>query len=393
MENNIISLKNPDYFFERGMKILIIGGGVAGLAMANAFASKRYRTIVLEKSKQSGEVDRGDVLHYSSMELIKKWGIYNEFVKYHPKVFYDFKILNNKGKLIFNYNLKDIKPPTAFTVLKHHEIENFLENSALKTGLVEVKRGVTCSELISENERIIGVKTQNETYYADLIVIANGSMSKFANQYFEKSFYFEYPMVFFNGCHRLVSEYDNCGYYVLGNKGNMIMVALPNNEMRIGIQFEKKKGFSKLELTEIIKNRLANFPVEKLEFLEGHTYSITSSICKKWWVNGAVLVGDAAHTVHPAGGQGMNLAFQDADTFAELFSTYFETEGIDKVCERYNKIRITEVKKVMKKTHFLGKIGEIQNPFYCLFRQYFLQFSNKFLFLKRAIFKRVVNVE
>lgn len=374
-------------------KIIIVGGGVAGLSIANALASKRYKAIVLEKTRQSGEVDRGDVLHYSSMELIKKWGLYDEFRNFNPKVFHDFKILNNEGKVIFDFNLNKLIQPTCFTVLRHKEIEIFLESTAIKTGLIEIKRGETCKELIVENEIVIGVKTQNTTYIADLTVIANGAKSKFITKYFKPPSFFEYSLIFYNGCYKLISDYDNCGYYVLGDKGNMIIVPLPNNEMRIGIQFEKKQGISKLDLAEIIKTRLSNFPIEKLEFLDGHIYSITNSICPEWWIKGAVVVGDAAHTVHPAGGQGMNLAFSDADTFASILDKYYETEGLDRACDKYSKIRSKEVIKVLNKTHILGTLGEIQHPIYCLFREYFLQFCNIFLFLKRIIFKRIVNVE
>ena len=59
--------------------VLIIGGGVAGLATANALAHKGIRSIVIEKTKMPGEVDRGDVIHQSMIDSFGKWGILDLF--------------------------------------------------------------------------------------------------------------------------------------------------------------------------------------------------------------------------------------------------------------------------------------------------------------------------
>jgi len=54
--------------------VIIAGGGVAGLAAAVALGQMGLDCLVLESRVQRGDVDRGDVLHSSSLAALSKWG-------------------------------------------------------------------------------------------------------------------------------------------------------------------------------------------------------------------------------------------------------------------------------------------------------------------------------
>ncbi|MDE4986265.1 FAD-dependent monooxygenase, partial [Francisella tularensis subsp. holarctica] len=47
---------------------------------------------------------------------------------------------------------------------------------------------------------------------------------------------------------------------------------------------------------------------------------------KSYIQNNVVLVGDAAHTIHPLSGQGVNIGFKDAIAFTEILTEAF-TKG------------------------------------------------------------------
>jgi 2-polyprenyl-6-methoxyphenol hydroxylase-like FAD-dependent oxidoreductase len=104
----------------------------------------------------------------------------------------------------------------------------------------------------------------------------------------------------------------------------VILVAnRPRGEMRIAIRFEPGEGRNLFKQTnpalhDFIRARVP--PLESVGFSDSevHIYPIVRQLSARFWAPGAALVGDAAHTTHPAGATGMNLAITGASRLAGL---------------------------------------------------------------------------
>lgn len=384
--------------FMYDLPIVIVGGGVAGLATAIALAVHGIKSIVIERAKKVGEVDRGDVLHKSTIDIFNGWNVPQLTQYYNAIEITKFCILNMVGQKIFQFDLTgEMGLEYAFTVLRHPDIERALEETALKTSLVSVMRGVSCSDLITNGHRITGVVTSSGVMHSALTVIANGAQSKLRNNYFQGGSYHQYPVSFYNARFKLIPEFSDTGYYVLGKGGVMIMVPLPNNEMRIGIQTfnrsDKQDLPSPNNIKSIIQERLRTFPVDELNFIDAHTYKVSKSLSKTFYIPGAVLVGDAAHTVHPAGGQGMNLAIQDAQLLGELLSSgNLSDDLVSKACLKYSQQRRKELKAILRRTHFMGQMSLTSSDSVIKSRELLLRSTNKMPKLKKMVFRRIVMV-
>lgn len=71
-------------------------------------------------------------------------------------------------------------------------------------------------------------------------------------------------------------------------------------------------GFNRA-LTEAFEGRLGAV----LESSAKTRIPLRQRHARNYWCEGVVLAGDAAHTIHPLAGQGVNLGFKDAETLAE----------------------------------------------------------------------------
>jgi 2-octaprenylphenol hydroxylase len=98
-----------------------------------------------------------------------------------------------------------------------------------------------------------------------------------------------------------------------------------------------------------------------------------------------VLIGDAAHSIHPLAGQGINLGFADADAFCEEVIEGYKSRmrmNKDLVLKRYE-IRRKQMNLLMLKSmDFFVEIFRSKNLAIKLLRNYGLSGVNKINFLK-----------
>lgn len=377
--------------------VVIAGGGVAGLAVANALSRRGVRSLVVEKRHAPGEIDRGDVIHESVLPILLRWNLQARLEACCPVQPRFFRVLNAGGETIFEVDMERAAGRTArLTLVSHPDIERLLEEGASESGLVTIQRDRSCFDLLVDGGRVAGVRTSAGDVCAPLTVVANGAQSALRDRYFDRGHVHEYAFSFYNARVRLIPEFADAGFYILGPTGVMVVAPLPKGDMRIGLQFRRatdSEVVTPRNFDRVVAERLSTFPIDRLEFLHGHVYRLSRSLSRSLAIPGAVLVGDAAHTVHPAGGQGMNLAFQDAELLAEHISAAIgRPDRLDEACRRYSDRRRQQVKRVLRFTHFLGTAGSLERPAWIRARERAIRLCNRSPFVKRFFVQRVIGV-
>ncbi len=114
---------------------------------------------------------------------------------------------------------------------------------------------------------------------------------------------------------------------------------------------------------------------------------------KRYGANGVVLLGDAAHTIHPLAGQGVNLGFQDGQCFVDVLTQakakrrdYAAMDTIDQF-ERQRRWHNQQMLMAMRgiKTLFCN-----DDPFYAAVRQYGMKWINQSTLLKRVMIQQAM---
>jgi 2-polyprenyl-6-methoxyphenol hydroxylase-like FAD-dependent oxidoreductase len=345
-------------------RIAVVGGGVAGMGAALALAARGYASTVFEAARNPTDVDRGDVIHAGVHPVLESWGALRTLQARSPHHFAKFRIIDANAKVMLHVNAPMFDATSgAFMTLRHPEITAALIETAAATGLVEVRPGERVSELVTRNNRVIGVRTANCEHHAEMTIVATGASSPLRDRHFGKPRTYQYGTAFYNACIAAVDGYEDCGYYVLGRGTVMVLVPLPHDQLRIGIQFhlDRPDRPTRQSFAAIVRSQFPAFPADaQLDEVDtARTYVLRRAISRRLHIPGAVLLGDAAHVIHPTGGQGMNLAFRDADTLAGCIADADEGTAVslDAAAGSYAKLRARRVRRVAVWTHGLGLVA------------------------------------
>jgi 2-octaprenyl-6-methoxyphenol hydroxylase len=118
-------------------------------------------------------------------------------------------------------------------------------------------------------------------------------------------------------------------------------------------------------LQETFGDRAGNFSTPS----ERKSYALKRSSTNSPNNGRVLLLGNAAHTVHPVAGQGFNLGLRDVAALAELIHRADSKDvGDENMMNQYRESRLAESQKVEKFTHSLVSLFCDQSPTVSLFR-------------------------
>lgn len=104
---------------------------------------------------------------------------------------------------------------------------------------------------------------------------------------------------------------------------------------------------------------------------------------------GLVLIGDAAHQVHPLAGQGVNLGFRDVICLADTLSSRRNNESLGEMqlLRRYERARKADLLAMRHITHGLHELFRQQHPLLKRLRNLGLDLTNRQGWLKKQLIK------
>jgi 2-octaprenylphenol hydroxylase len=115
------------------------------------------------------------------------------------------------------------------------------------------------------------------------------------------------------------------------------------------------------------------------------------------YINGSVvLIGDAAHSIHPLAGQGINLGFADADVFCEeIINAYKKGISINEksVLKRYEIRRKAMNLLMLRSMDFFIDLFGSKNLYLKLIRNFGLSAVNKSKFMKTFFIRQASGVD
>jgi flavin-dependent dehydrogenase len=362
-------------------KVVIIGGGLAGLTAAIHLSKMGVRSLLIEKNvypkhKVCGEYISNEVIPYYN------WlGI--DLSKLNPTSISKLNFSDSNGEMI------QCELPLGGFVVSRYALDYFLYKKAIECG-VEFFHD-TVKNVLFEEDRFEISTLKNNKFSSELVIGAFGKRSildqKMNRDFIKKKSYWmavkahysgKYPSDLV-GLHNFEGGY--CGVSKVENEAINICYL---------VHYESFKRFGNINDFQdqiITKNPFLYSVFQESEMIFENPLTISQiSFDKKQTIDNHVLmIGDTAGLIHPLCGNGMAMAIHGAKIVSELIVKYYRNE-IDSRAnleKAYQKEWNLNFENRLKMGRFLAKILQKSILFSIL-----MKILTNFPFLMPLIIKR-----
>lgn len=349
-------------------KCCICGGGPAGMMLGYILARAGIRVVVLEKHKDFFRDFRGDTIHPSTIQLVYELGILNEFLKVPHQELPKLSGVYNG----VNFKLADFSHlPVVRKVIglmPQWDFLNFIEKQASAYPTFHLQKEAEVVDLIWEGNRVIGVKARTpggqEDIYADIVVGTDGRHStvrQLAKLNVVKTGV-PIDVLWFRLSHTAGDPDYTLGRFYHGK----ILITLFRGDYWQCAYVIPKGDFENMQAKglDAFKNEIlevASFFGDRINELKDwddiKLLSVAIDHLEKWYCDGLLCIGDAAHAMSPVGGVGINLAIQDAVATANiLYKPLSENRAISTdILQQVQRRRTFPTKVIQRFQIFLHK--------------------------------------
>lgn len=357
---------------ENKTDVIVVGAGPSGIACAITLARAGKEVVLIERGMFAGSknVFGGAIYTQPTKE------IFPDFESSAPlerrNVEHNYMILGHEDSTTISYRKND---NSSYSVIRG-QFDRWAAEEAKKAGVTLVEETVV-RELLKEKNKIIGIKTELEDYYSDIVILADGVNSLLAKQIgLRKEIKTSDVALSVKEVIKLDKEIINqrfnlkdgegaigeiFGGPMLGTLGLGFMYTNTDSvTIGLGVTLDDlvEKNYRPYELLEQLKNHPKIAPlIEGGTLKEYSAHLIPEGGYKKipkLSDNGVMVVGDAGMLVNNLHWEGTNLAMISGKIAAEV-----AIEALD--CGDYSKKFLSKYEKELKNSFVIKDLKTYRN--------------------------------
>ena len=368
--------------------VTISGGGIIGNYISLRLNQSNIESVVIEKSKNKISANkniRTVTLNPYSKKLLDDVGIKIPYAKIKK-----INVFDGEGKGSIDFSSDEINEENLSFVVYFNDLEEALKKNVLKTTFFETE----IKNFKENNNGKCEITLSNDKPINSIFLAGcdgrNSNVAKLASLKPVTSNY-EQTAITFTASANLKNPYT--AYQIFSERGIFAIMPLPSSTDQsfytivwsvdnMQIEEQSIEDFIKENISYFEKKLKANIKVNS-DIL---SFSLSNHHFENYVTGSLVLIGDAAHSIHPLAGQGINLGFADADAFCEEITNAYQAKiNIDKhlVLKRYEIRRKNMNLLMLKSMDFFVNLFKSNNLYIKLLRNFGLSRVNKTEFLKK----------
>lgn len=353
-------------------KVLIVGAGPTGLALAISLQQSGVYHLLIDKLEAGLNTSRAAVIHAHTLEMLEPLGVVEELERRGLKLQH-FSVRDHDRALL---RLRFDRLPTRFNhilMIPQHETEAIFAERLAALG-DKVHRGIAATSVRPASR---GYEVQLEgpggqhLIRADYVVAGDGMHSvvrEDAGIGFEGESYAG-SFVLADVTMNWKTDRDEVAFY-LSPEGPVVVAPLPHGRFRVVATLENAPERPDAALIEQIMNTRGpkGGAIRVSDVTWASRFRLHHRVAETYRKGNIFLMGDAAHVHSPAGGQGMNTGLVDAVVLGRLLAGVLAQGRPVADLELYGTLRRPAALQVLSLADRLTKVALVHSVWAKLFR-------------------------
>ena len=403
--------------------VLIVGAGMVGLTLALALRKTSNLTIAIADTLPVSELTaepevRVSAINVASQTIFENLDVWGNIIAARTQAYQKMHIWDKAGVGKLDFSVDDLN-----SFPENDQLGWIIENKVIRNALwkkAQTDEGISFftenklaniavgdSEIFASFEAPVANNMQMPVI-AKLVVGADGANSWLRKQMDMAMISRDYDHHAIVATVKCSQGHQNTAWQVFLPSGPLAFLPVfPENGETCSIVYstspEEAKRLTELSSVDFAKEltSASDGKLGAIELIsECFTYPLTMRLAQDFVKDRMVLIGDAAHTIHPLAGQGVNLGLLDAASLAQTLSNFETSQSsveqniVDqkqlKAFARYRKseaIEMIAAMEAIKQTFSIDQAG------FKMFRGIGMSLLDKFKPAKRILIEQALGLK
>lgn len=386
--------------------ITIVGGGMVGLALAASFAESNLRVAIIEGHTPNDTLNnapdtRVSALSRASEFFLKNIKAWDGITARRAAPYQAMEVWEKDSFARLEFNAENVAQSNLGHIVENRVIQLALLDRVKQLSNVSLFMPNTCSTMAIGESEVWLTLDNGDSISSKLVVGADGANSWVRNNQDIPLTHWDYGHSAIVANIRTTEPHLGVARQIFTPQGPIALLPLSEpNLCSLVWSTDPNRADTLVSHSEAAFNRILSSEFDTrlgLCSVEGerHAFPLKMRYARNFVLNRIALVGDAAHTIHPLAGQGVNLGFLDAASLAEEVLALWqkgEDIGLQRNLRSYERWRKAEAAKMIAAMQGFKDLFDGDNPAKKLVRGLGMQFIGHLPGMKEEMMKRALGI-
>ncbi|HGJ5875682.1 MAG TPA: 3-demethoxyubiquinol 3-hydroxylase [Arsenophonus sp.] len=307
--------------------IVVVGAGMIGAAMAIGLAKEGWRILLLEHTKpapfdRQAQPDlRVSAISYASVELLKQLGVWDRVLNMRAAPYRRLETWEGENSHVM-FEANTLGLPVLGYMVENRILQLALWQQFTQYSNLTLLCPVELSAMQRQNQQLKITLSNSQQLLAKLIIGADGACSQVRSLAGIGSVGWQYRQSCMLVTVKMAQPQQDITWQQFFPTGPRAFLPLFDHWACL-VWYDslfRIRQLQAMSLQQLEQEIISAFPVRlgQVQVVAKGSFPLSCHHAKCYVADGVALIGDAAHTINPLAGQGVNLGYRDVDSLLKV---------------------------------------------------------------------------